>query len=237
MEKRTQTKCAECKTKCFISEHCKPDCLSTIDSRKNQVWYKKGQYIFYEGTIVFGVHLITHGKVKLVNTGPKEQIVRLASDGDVLGLGHWGNKDHIYTASAVAMEDSLVCFIKNEDFLEAGMTNPKLTLNLLAYNSNELRRTQFRIRILSQLGTKERVIETLNYLIDIFGLQTQKGISLDLSRQEIADLARTTPTQVSRELAELKRELILKTEDKKLIISDLDKLQEMARIPYHYLTN
>ena len=227
MNKRAPTKCAECKTKCFVTESCPPNCVSTIDSVKNQIWYKKGQYIFYEGAMVFGVHFITNGKIKLVNTGPKEQIVRLASDGDVLGLGHWGDKDQVYTASAVAMEDSLICFVKNQDFVDAGNAHPKLILNLLSYISNELRKTQFRIKILSQLGTRERVIETLNYLIQIFGNVTKKGIILDLSRQEIAEMARTTPTQVSRELTSLKKDHILNIVDKKVIISDPGKLQEM----------
>ena len=227
---RTPTKCADCPTKCFISEYCPPDCVTTIDSKKNQIWYKKGQYIFYEGTIVFGVHFITHGRIKLINAGPKEQIVRLASNGDVLGLGHWGSKHQIYTASAVALEDSLICFVKNEEFVDAGMAHPKLTLHLLSYISNELRKTQLRIKILSQLGTRERVIETLNYLIRIFGNATSTGTILDLSRQEIAEMARTTPTQVSRELSALKKDRILKIEAKKVIISDPKKLQEMGQI-------
>ena len=110
------------------------------------------------------------------------------------------------------------------------MAHPKLTLHLLSYISNELRKTQLRIKILSQLGTRERVIETLNYLIRIFGNATSTGTILDLSRQEIAEMARTTPTQVSRELTALKKDRVLKIEAKKVIISDPRKLQEMGQI-------
>lgn len=227
MVKSAPTKCHECKTKCVIAEYCTPETISRIDSRKNQIWYKKGQYIFYEGAIVHGVHFITKGKIKLINAGPREQIVRLASDGDVLGLGHWGPTDQVYIASAVALEDSLICFVKNEDFVEEGMINPKLILHLISYISNELRKTQSRIKILSQLGTRGRVIETLNYLTKIFGTATKEGMTLDLSRREIAEMARTTPTQVSRELTALKKEHILKIEAKKVVISDLKKLQEI----------
>ena len=162
MAQTTPSKCSECRAKCFISEYCSPKWISTIDLKKNQVWYKKGQYIFYENTMVFGVHFVTHGKVKLVISSRKEQIVRLASDGHVLGLGHWGNEDQLYTASAVALDDSLICFVKNEDFYDACIANPKLTLHLLKYISNDLCETQNHIAIISQLRTRERVAETLN---------------------------------------------------------------------------
>ncbi len=61
----------------------------------------------------------------------------------------------------------------------------------------------------------------------MFGSISDKGISLDLTRNEIAALARTTPTQVSREISELRKAQILRTNSKTLLIVDPKKLKKM----------
>jgi len=49
--------------------------------------YKRGQIIFSEGGFSYGLHCINLGKIKIYQLGDegKEQIVRLAREGDVLG--------------------------------------------------------------------------------------------------------------------------------------------------------
>ena len=61
--------------------------LKELDVEKACNIYKKGQLIFFEGNKPQGLFCINRGKVKIFQTGieGKEQILRLAKEGDILG--------------------------------------------------------------------------------------------------------------------------------------------------------
>jgi CRP/FNR family transcriptional regulator len=63
---------------------------------------------------LFCVH---SGKIKLSRTGDegKEQIVRLAGEGDVIGYRALLSNDR-YQSSAIALEDAAICFIPRQIF-------------------------------------------------------------------------------------------------------------------------
>jgi len=138
MVEKDQTSCVTCQ-QCPVGQLSLESWKKKIDKGKSQNWYNKGQYIFYQGNPVFGMFLITYGKVKIVTrlSEEKEQIVRLANDGHILGRQ---GKDHdVYANSAVAMERSQICFIDNKLLQELLVANPKLSLSLIQYFSGELR--------------------------------------------------------------------------------------------------
>lgn len=221
------TSCANCKD-CQVGNYCTPDWISTIDAKKSQIWYKKGHCIFYEGNPIFGIYLITQGKIKIIakGLGGKEQIVRLASNGHL--LGRWGNDEDVYSTSAVALEDSLICFINNDLFYELCLANPEFNFQLMMYYAKELRNAQIRIKLLSQLTVKEKIAETLLYLIKVFGIDDENNIAVELSRQEIAEMAGTSSEQVSREISSFKKDNILEPSGKRLIIKNILKLRELV---------
>ena len=223
----SRTSCANCKD-CQVGNYCTPDWIKTIDAKKNQIWYKKGHHIFYEGNPIFGIYIITQGKIKIIakGQGGKEQIVRLASNGHL--LGRWGNDEDIYSTSAVALEDSLICFINNDLFYDLCLANPEFNFQLMMYYAKELRNAQIRIKLLSQLTVKEKIAETLLYLIRVFGVDAENNIAVELSRQEIAEMAGTSSEQVSREISSFKKDNILEPSGKKLVIKDNLKLREMV---------
>src|SRR5438874_639047 len=104
--------CSECKSKlCLVQRFCTAEWVNIINKNKNQELNKKGQYLFREGDRVFGLFFIQSGKVKVISTGlnAKEQIVRLASDGHV--VGHRGFGSETYPIGAVALEDTIACFL------------------------------------------------------------------------------------------------------------------------------
>src|ERR1035437_9977893 len=111
----TKICCNECNnTICLIKQYCLPIWIKKIEQNKIQMEYKAGDYIFREGDRVHGIYFIKHGKVKVISTGinNKDQIVRLAADGHI--LGHRGYAGEIYPVSAVALSDITVCFRDND---------------------------------------------------------------------------------------------------------------------------
>ena len=200
-----------------------------MSAGKNQLWYKKGQYIFREGDRIFGLYFIENGKVKIISTGlnNREQIVRLATVGHV--IGHRGYGSETYPVGAVALEDTQVCFFDNDIIYDAFMNNPKLTIALMMFYSFELRKTELRERHLAQMTIREKIADTLLYLKEIFGMNSiDNALNAVLSRQEIADIAGTSPEQVIRELSEFESEKLIARDGRKILLTNLDGLNSIV---------
>ena len=218
--------CSHCGNKlCYVPQYCSPDWIDIISRSKNRLWFEKGQYIFREGDPIFGLYFIARGKVKIISTGlnDKEQIVRLATVGHV--IGHKGHAAETYPVGAVALEDTQVCFLDNNIIYEAFMNNTKFTFALMMFYSFELRKTEIRERHLSQMTIREKIADSLLYLKEIFGMNPgDKSLNVILSRQEIADIAGTGPEQVIRELTEFENEKLIAKQGRKIALLDLDGL-------------
>lgn len=89
--------------------------LGQLSDHKSFNVYKKGQVIFYEGNLPQGLYCIHSGKVKIHKLGDdgKDQIVRLAKTGNVIGYRALLSSDNYY-ATATALENTLVCFFQNQ---------------------------------------------------------------------------------------------------------------------------
>jgi CRP-like cAMP-binding protein len=224
MELGLESSCATCK-KCPIGTYASTKWKAKISKRKYQNWYQKGQFIFYQGSPVHGMFLITSGKVKIVTkiSEDRDQIVRLANDGHI--LGRQGKKRDTYANSAVTIETSQVCFIHNADVEELLLENPALARNLLAYYSGELRKAEKRIKILAQLTAREKVAETLLYVQSVFQTDDNGVINAPLLRNELAEISGTSTAQLIRELKILHKESVIDSSNKFLRIIDQNKLE------------
>jgi CRP-like cAMP-binding protein len=142
--------------------------------------------------------------------------VRLATVGHV--VGHRGYGHETYPIGAIAMEDTLACFLDNDILYDAFMNNPKFTYALMMFYASELRKTEIRQRHLVQMSIREKVADSLLYLKEIFGMNTKdKSLNVIMTRQEIADIAGTSAEQVMRTLTEFENESLIAKQGKKII--------------------
>lgn len=227
MSKRTYIECGECKnSQCFI-KLCSSEYISLLNEKKNQIVFNKGQFVFQEGSPVFGIYFIQEGKVKVVssNLKGKEQIVRLAGDGHI--LGHRGYGGETYPIGAVALEESRICFLDNNILLDAFKANFNFLYNLMMFYSKELRKNQQRTKHFAQMTVEEKVTFALIYITETFGSKSEKkGLIANLSRQEIADIAGTNANQVSRTITSLKKMNYIKTRGNKIFIKNYDGIKK-----------
>jgi CRP-like cAMP-binding protein len=224
--------CNDCNNfDCFIKKHCTPECLAKIGLNRIQIEHQAKDTIFREGGYVGGMYFIQHGQVKIVANGGdnREQIVRMATDGQI--FGHRGLGDDKYPVSAVALSDTVVCFIDNTTLYEAYMVNPKLTYEVLEYYSLELQKAEIRMKYLAQMNVREKITEALLFIREVFGLNPVDGtLNVNLSRQEIADMTGAMVEQVSRELGELQKEnLIAKSGRSGIKLTNIYGLQELVK--------
>ncbi len=228
---REKIECGKCTSiNCFVKKYCSGVPLTKISSSKNQDFYKKGDHIFREGNTMLGIHFIQNGGVKIVtpNLHGREQVVRLASDGNILGHRVLGNDKYYF--NAIALMDTNVCFIETAIFKDTCMTSPDFAYGLILFYALELRRTELRVKYQSQMNIREKVAEAFVYLHEIFGTDAKtKMLNVELSRQEIADTAGTTPEQVSRQLSDFEEEKLILRKKREIQILNLGGLQSIVR--------
>lgn len=224
--------CKHCSNR-FQSVFCKTenDKMEEINAIKICSTIKKGDTIFREGSYASGVFCINTGKIKLSMFGDegKEQIVRMAKPGDIIGYKALLSGDR-YSATASALEDCNVCFIPREIFLLILQKDASLSFEMMKLLSNELKKAEEKITHLAQKPVRERVAETILFLKETYGVDAENNVNVTLSREEIANLVGTATETAIRLLSEFNKDHIIELSGKKIKILNLNKLVKTANL-------
>ncbi|MEO9894055.1 Crp/Fnr family transcriptional regulator [Aurantibacter sp.] len=219
--------CMACSNeRCLIKKNLESSVVAKFTEQRKQIRCKKGQQFIMEGAPVTGLFFVLQGKVKVLRTGlhGKEQIVRFAKEGEIIGHRGFGTAEY-YSISAVAIEDCTLCYFSIENIQLVLQKEPALTYDLMLFYANELNKSEAKVKSLSQMTVRERVIDTLLYVNRKFGQQSGY-ISLLLSRREYADYAGTTEEQIIRVFSALKKEKLITTKGKRIGIVDNSLLKQ-----------
>lgn len=210
---------------CLVKKNIACDSVSSLTEQRKEIRCKKGQQFIMEGAAVTGLFFLQKGKVKVLRTGlhGREQIVRFAGDGEIIGHRGFGTEES-YTISAMALEDCTLCYFSKENLQQVLRTQPNFTYALMLFYANELNKSEAKVKTLSQMTVRERVIDTLLYVNRKFG-QRQGFISILLTRKEYADYAGTTEEQVIRVFSALKKEGLILAKGKRIGLPDLSILK------------
>lgn len=206
--------------------------LEQMNHHKSCVHFKKGQSIFNESSVPFGLFCVNQGRIKLTTSGidGKEQILRLSKAGDILGYRALLSEE-CYHSTAIALEDSSVCFLPKEILFSLLENNNLLGFELMKLLSNDLKVAEQQIVSLSQKNVRERIAEALLFLKATYGLlEDQQTIAVSLSREELANFVGTATESVIRFLSEFKTDGIIQLEGKKIKIINLPKLLKTANV-------
>jgi len=234
----TRVSCIVCENqKCLIKRNISSDIVLEFAEKKNEIKCKKGQQFIMEGAPVNGLFFILSGKVKVFRTGinGREQIVRFAKNGEIIGHRGFGTEEY-YPIAAIAIEDTVLCYFSKDTLQQVLKTEPKFTYDLMLFYANALNKSEAKVKSLSQMTVRERVVDTLLFVNRKFG-QLNGFINLPLSRKEYADYAGTTEEQVIRIFSTLKKEFLITTRGKKIGIIDVEKLKKEISEHNYYLDN
>lgn len=81
---------------------------------------------------------------------------------------------------------------------------------------------------MTQKTVKQRLAETLVYLLDTFGTNPDKSVNIKLSREELAGIVGTATESCIRLLSDLNKLGIIELSGKKIIISNRNKLLQLS---------
>lgn len=210
----------------------KTDEKEKIEQIKKGQFYKKGQQIFELGTNANFVFCVYNGKIKLTKLGKegKEQIFRFSKKGDLLGYRSVLSNEP-YNASAVVMEDSIICQIPRDAFFNVIESNYSLSLDLIQLLTKDLKGAEQHLIDVAQKTVRERIAEALITLINTFGFKPDnKTLNIKITRSEIAEIASTTTESAIRTLSNFNNEGLIHLDGKRIIINDLIQLQQNTNL-------
>jgi CRP/FNR family transcriptional regulator len=204
---------------CFESQS-----VEDLNSFKSCSLYKKNQGLFLDGSFPRGVYCLNEGKVKIFARGNegKEQIIRIATSGEVIGFRAMFSGEP-YNVSASTLEDSNICFIAKDEFLNMLDVNATLRNNVMRDLSKELGDRTVLITNMSQKPVRDRLAFSLVLLNNIY-----KKEMINLSREDLANFVGTATETLIRLLKDFKEEGLIETHVRKIEIKELDKLIQIS---------
>lgn len=203
--------------------------LKKVSDSKITKTVKKGESLFQEGEKLNGVFCVRNGVSKLskLSANGKDQIVKLASKGEVIGQRSVIAEEST-NLSAVAVNDMEVCFIPKESINHTLQKNPNFTLEVLRHMAHDLKEADDVIVNISQKTVKQRIAEAFLYLKNNFGEDKDGFLMLTLSREDISNVVGTATESAIRIISEFKKKGYIQTSGKKIGIKDERKLKEIV---------
>lgn len=188
--------------------------------------FKRNEIIFNEGSYPNFLYVVYKGVVKLHKYGDngKEQIMRLAQPGDLLGYRALLSNDP-YKATASAIEETKLFKIPKDTFFLLLKENHDVSLKLMKLLSHDLKLAEKKLIDMAQKSVREKIAETLLTLSDAFGLDDQHTLLAKLTRKEIGDMAGVTTESTIRTISDFNKENIITLEGRKIIIQDINQLK------------
>lgn len=225
--------CGDCAARhCSIFNDLNARELEKITQNKGGNLYQKGQNIFFEGTYPSGLFCIHSGKVKVykIDSTGKEQIVRLAKTGDIVGYRSLISGES-YSSFASPWEDSLICFIPKEVFFQLLHTNSNLAIKVMKQLSYDLKTAEQHVANMAQKPVRERMAEALLILKEYYGVENDgKTLSISMTREDLANLVGTATESVIRFLSEFKRQQLIELSGRNIKILNKAALARIADI-------
>lgn len=206
--------------------------LQRIDAVVLERTYKKGESIFLEGEPGEGLHFVRTGRVKIVKTAEdgREHIIKFLKTGEIFAEVLLFN--HLpYPAASVAVEDSRIGLIRNEDLEKLILENNALALLLIRSLSQRLLYAQQKIKELALQDVPARTAELLLRLSREQGKRDAAGkplLELPESRQELAGLMGTSRETLSRTLSDFKKRKWISMDGNRIVLLQEEQLLELS---------
>ncbi len=209
----------------FLSNAKGLESLKQLSSEREIRKYAKKENIYKEGNFPKGIFFINKGKVKSYKTHDlgKELITGLHKEGDFFGYLALMDETE-YNDSAEALDESEICFIPKEDFFSLVYNNAEVSRKFIKILSDNLTEREDQLLKLAYNSVRKRVAEALISLQNRYKKENEKQFSMNVSREDIANLAGTATETTIRTLSDFKDEKLIEIKGGTISIIDFDKL-------------
>ncbi|MFZ5919018.1 MAG: Crp/Fnr family transcriptional regulator [Chloroflexota bacterium] len=190
-----------------------------------------GEAIFFQDDPGHAVYIIASGRVRIYVHGEdgREMSVAIYQPGDLFGEMALLDRQP-RSATAEAMEHSVLLTMSAQDFFSHLRQSHQLTLNLMMALSHRLRETTQSMESLTTLDVNRRLIRKLLQLAGQQGLVKKDGIHLRgrLTQQSLASLIGASRESVNRALRALARAGLIAVQHGRITILEPQELERLA---------
>jgi CRP/FNR family transcriptional regulator, polysaccharide utilization system transcription regulator len=194
--------------------------------------FRKGEVIFHEGEKPAGMYCLASGKVKVTmeGVGGRDQIIRMIKPQGLFGYNAVFT-NATFNATAIALEETIVCIFNDKAFIELLKNNPELSLMLIKMMASNTTFLNERTLSLTQKHIRGRLAESLLVLKDTYGLENDGlTIKANVSREDLANLSNMTTSNAIRTLSMFAEENIIALEGKKIKILNAARLEKISQL-------
>ncbi len=204
------------------------DELKKISDESKPKQYSKKEIIYMEGSTPNRIYFVTKGKVKTykANEDGKEYIVSLYTQGDFFGYNPL-LENMPYTDSAMPMEDSELVVIYKEDFFALLLNNRDVALKFIKMLSNDVTEKEERLIKLAYNSVRKRVADALVTLHARYAKDKVEIFSMEILREDLANMVGTSAESVIRTLSDFKEEKLIEIKGSTIMFLNLDKIKRM----------
>ncbi|WP_172195190.1 Crp/Fnr family transcriptional regulator [Saccharibacillus qingshengii] len=192
---------------------------------------RKEQVLFDQGDLAAEMYIVKSGSLQIYRE----------DEGRVIVLGHQfpgqmigeleavhENKERL--ASVSALEKTVLWKIEQKDLDKLLDLYPVLLRRMFYVVSDRLSQADRKIEYLAFLDSRVRVSNLLLDLLANFGIPVEDGIKIEwrITHQYFSQMIGTGREAVTRALLELRQEGLIRTEARKIVVLDLERLRKQA---------
>ena len=223
------SKCEQCIVRQFNSlKTLTRDELLRVSACKTGKVIKKGEIIFQEGEVLNGIYCIRDGVCKMtkLSENGKDQVVKLVVKGSMMGQRSLVSGE-TSNLSAIALNDMQICFIPKDEILNDLQKNSNFSMDVLKRMAQDLKDANESIVDMAQKTVKQRLAETLLYILHKFKTDNEGYLNLTLSREDYSSIVGTATESAIRILSQFKKQGLITTKGKQIKIENEQALMRV----------
>lgn len=204
-----------------IFKHLSKEEIERVNFDKTHEQFKRGSIIYRENSRINGCYCVEKGIIKVFKTGidGKEQIIRFAQRGDIIGFRSVLSNELACTTAEV-LDEATTFYIPSETLIYLVKSNGNFSMELMQLTCKELGEANAYITDIAQKTVRERLAEILIHLKNEFRLDENNILQISLTREELANIVGTATESVIRLLSEFKQDKLIELNGRKIKILD-----------------
>ncbi|MDA3904886.1 MAG: Crp/Fnr family transcriptional regulator [Bacteroidales bacterium] len=197
--------------------------FEALHDQRKEVVFKPGEVIFKQGTALTHFACFKEGMAKVYHERPEGSniLINLVGSGKLCGsIGLY--TDNVHHATVQALTDVKICLISAKNIEKLLTQNNDMAVDLITNKNESIIELTNKLANLTYKSMAGRVADVLLYLQkDIY---KSDSFDLNLTRQDLADLAAMTKESFIRSLKEMKDSGIINVNRNQINIINLNAL-------------
>lgn len=202
--------------------------LHNITENRQENVYRKKQVIYHEGNHPYNLYYIKQGKIKtfITNEDGKDLTTGLYTDGDFFGYIAL-LEGTTYKETAESLDESIVVDIPMKEFDHLLQNNREANAKFIKLLANNISEKEQQLLNIAYNSLRKRVANALLSLLKKYNKETEAVFSMQISREDLANIAGTATESLIRTLGDFKSEKLVEINGSKITVLNEKKLAQM----------